>query len=286
MIIEWRTLFLIILIWFIEIILYIFGGNLPWYIILPILTLCIAQQLSLQHEILHGHPTNIRLVNDILGWLQFGIIWNYQQFKRLHLIHHNDYNLTHPTKDPESFFNYLSDYEKKSWFSKKILMINQYIWGRMLLNPLLGGIHHYRQMFGHSKYWFNTACHFLVFAVFFMILARYNFPIEIFLIASYFAVSLISVRSFMEHRLHTDPNGRIIAVEDYGFWGQLFLNNNFHIVHHQHPKMPWYLIADEYKKNRTEYGQLNHGYVRQSYWQIFQNHIFTPAQGLIYEPNL
>ena len=61
--------------------------------------------MSLQHEIIHNHPTRWRRLNRALGtwplvlWLPFEI------YRRTHLQHHNDNRLTDPLEDPESYYH-------------------------------------------------------------------------------------------------------------------------------------------------------------------------------------
>ncbi len=57
---------------------------------------------SLSHELLHGHPFGAERAETLLGLWQPGIFVPYLRFKRTHLAHHRDANLTDPYDDPES----------------------------------------------------------------------------------------------------------------------------------------------------------------------------------------
>src|SRR3954466_14273083 len=54
-----------------------FHAALPWWVLLPAGGWITAWHLSLQHEIVHGHPTRSRAINTMLGfpplslWLPF-----------------------------------------------------------------------------------------------------------------------------------------------------------------------------------------------------------------------
>ena len=62
-------------------------------------------------------------------------------------------------------------------------------------------------------------------------------------------------------------------IEDRGFLAFLFLNNNFHVVHHSHPRVPWYRLPQLYAKNRERFLTRNGGYVYRSYADIFRRHL-------------
>ena len=57
---------------------------------------------SLQHEILHGHPTRSAAVNRLFGILPLSLWIPYDRYRRPHLVHHVNDRLTDPLDDPES----------------------------------------------------------------------------------------------------------------------------------------------------------------------------------------
>ena len=84
---------------------------------------------------------------------------------------------------------------------------------------------------------------------------------------------MLKIRTFLEHQAHELVRGRTVVVEDRGPLAFLFLNNNFHIVHHMHPKMPWYRLPGLYFANREKYLTRNGGYRYASYAEIFRRHL-------------
>lgn len=62
-------------------------------------------------------------------------------------------------------------------------------------------------------------------------------------------------------------------IEDRGPLALLFLNNNFHIVHHMHPGVPWYRLPGLYFADADRYLRRNHGYRYRSYAQILRRHL-------------
>ena len=67
---------------------------------------------------------------------------------------------------------------------------------------------------------------------------------------------------------------RSVIIEDRGPLALLFLNNNLHAVHHKHPKVPWYLLPDLYRREAARFTHLNDGYVYRSYGEIFRRYFF------------
>ena len=64
-----------------------------------------------------------------------------------------------------------------------------------------------------------------------------------------------------------------MIIEDRGPLAFLFLNNNLHVVHHMHPRTPWYRLPQLYFSNREKYLTRNEGYRYDSYAQIFRRHL-------------
>jgi len=58
--------------------------------------------MSIQHELIHGHPTRWPAINKALGFLPFAVWYPYDIYRDTHLAHHNDEVLTVPGQDPES----------------------------------------------------------------------------------------------------------------------------------------------------------------------------------------
>lgn len=63
-----------------------------------LLILFTAWYMSLQHELIHGHPTRWRGVNQLLGTLPLAVWYPYGLYRDSHIQHHKDEDLTHPEK--------------------------------------------------------------------------------------------------------------------------------------------------------------------------------------------
>ncbi len=75
---------------------------LPLWIAVPGLALAIALQSSLQHEVIHGHPTKWPWVNAALVLASLNLLIPFGRFRDMHLAHHQDACLTEPYDDPET----------------------------------------------------------------------------------------------------------------------------------------------------------------------------------------
>jgi fatty acid desaturase len=96
-------------------------------------------------------------------------------------------------------------------------------------------------------------------------------------------LSILKIRTFLEHQAHERARGRTVIIEDRGILAFLFLNNNLHVVHHMHPRMPWYRLPGLYQENRARYLGRNGGYRYGSYGEIFRRY-FLKAKDPVPHP--
>jgi fatty acid desaturase len=73
-----------------------------------------------------------------------------------------------------------------------------------------------------------------------------GFPVWAYLLAAWIGHGLLKIRTYLEHRAHEQFRARTVVVEDRGPLAYLFLNNNYHVVHHMHPEVPWYRLPALY----------------------------------------
>src|SRR6218665_675123 len=66
--IEWQTVALAIVIYGGFLVATWFWQSLPLVAVIVIGGWLVAWQGSLQHEVIHGHPTRSRRINDAIGW--------------------------------------------------------------------------------------------------------------------------------------------------------------------------------------------------------------------------
>ncbi|VEC80028.1 fatty acid desaturase [Raoultella ornithinolytica] len=106
-------------------------------------------------------------------------------------------------------------------------------------------------------------------------MARCDFsPLYFVVVISYPALALTKIRSFLEHRAADDPLARSVINEAGLLWRVLFLNLNYHSVHHDLPGVPWYGLRKIYLLERDRYQQRNHGFVVRGYGEWLRAFFF------------
>lgn len=257
-------------------------GTLIWphsALLSVILTgVAITQFLSLQHEVLHGHPFRNAALNEALVFPAFAILVPYRRFRDTHLQHHHDPALTDPYDDPESNFQ---DPEVWAGLSKPwqtLLRLNNTLLGRIVLGPLVGTLLFIEGDFalirrgqrGVLAAWVLNLIGLIPVLVW---LHWAGMPIPGYLLAIYLAMALLKIRTFLEHRAHETFRARTVIIEDRGPLALLFLNNNFHVVHHMHPAVPWYRIPALYAARKEHYLRRNEGYRYRNYAEVFARYL-------------
>ena len=240
--------------------------------------LAITLHSSLQHEVLHGHPFASRLANEALMFLPLGVIYPYGRFRDLHLAHHRDENLTDPYDDPES--NYM---DPKVWVRlspalRVILRANNTLLGRMLIGPAVSVLALLRGDLAAIRAgdrairrdWLLHLAGMVPVLVWLVSVAA--IPFWLFVLSCYGALSILKIRTFLEHRAHELARGRTVIVEGRGVLPFLFLYNNFHVVHHAKPNLAWYRLPALYEERKEDYHRRNDGYVYRSYAEVFRRY--------------
>lgn len=248
-----------------------------WSLPLAILVAGIAgaQHSSLQHEVLHGHPTRWTRLNEAMVFPALTVAIPYVRFRDSHLEHHRDSMLTDPYDDPETNFQDPVVWAKYPVWWRGVLRFNNTLAGRMLIGPLVAQFAFMCCDFkairaGDRSVLLGWIWHVpAVAAVLWWITSVSNMPVWAFLLAAYIALSILKIRTYLEHRAHDKARGRTVVIEDRGFLSLIFLNNNFHVVHHMHPRVAWYKLPTLYFKNPDRYLGCNDGYRYRNYSEIF-----------------
>ena len=102
-------------------------------------------------------------------------------------------------------------------------------------------------------------------------------PVWVYLLTAYFALGLACMRSLYEHRPAARPAHRIVVNEAGWFWRLLYLNNNYHAVHHALPSLAWYAIPAAYEAERERFIHETGGFLIPGYNRFFLRHLMTPV---------
>lgn len=245
-------------------------GLLPATVLLIWFT---AWYMSLQHELIHGHPTRFPRLNQLFGTLPLAVWYPYGLYRDSHLAHHRNDHLTVPVDDPESYYFTEQTWARFTPWQKRIIHVRNTFLGRLLLAPLLdivqtlgSAVTAFRQLRLRAMLMWLVHGALLAGLVVWMRHVGFS-PVWFVLAVSYPALALTKVRSFLEHRAADDPLARSVINEAGIFWQVLFLNLNYHSVHHDLPGVPWYGLKALYQQNRAAYQQRNHGFVVKGYGQ-------------------
>lgn len=279
---EWPTLLLILA-------SYAGWAISLWVLPLPVgILFCgiiIALHASLQHEVIHGHPFRVQWCNDLLVWPPLMLTVPYARFKTSHLAHHNDEVITDPYDDPES--NYLASdvWEKLPWALQLLLRLNNTIAGRLTIGPAIGTVSFFMcEWRNRDKF---VACawlwHVPAVCVVLVAIAASPMPFWAYFIAAYLGMSILKLRTFLEHQANARASGRSVIVERGGVFGFLFLNNNLHVVHHMHPRVAWYELPALYRSRKAHYLRRNGGYFYTSYGEVLRRY-FLSAKDTVAHP--
>ncbi|WP_428687731.1 fatty acid desaturase [Roseibium sp.] len=278
---EWPTLALILATSAAWMLLIGFYESLGALIVCPLAAVLVTLQSSLQHEVLHGHPTRSPAVNEALVYCVLGLAIPYRRFKSLHLRHHNNDRLTDPYDDPESFYLAWREWENLPRFLQAVLTFNNTLIGRLLIGPAVSLVGFYgseiRMLRAGNKVVLRAWLHHLagIVPVIGFVVFVGGMPLWLYAVAvAYPGMSLLMLRTYAEHRAHENAEARSIVVEFCPVFSLLFLNNNLHVVHHAHPRAPWYRLPGLYKSAREDWQQRNEGYVFSSYFALAKQYLF------------
>lgn len=264
----------------------IYGGWLAltyWWEHVPFVLLCalggwlVAWQGSLQHEVMHGHPTRNRRINDAVGRPPLSLWLPYPVYRLSHLRHHRDEHLTDPIEDPESVYVTSEGWRRLGGLGRAVAGWNMTLLGRLTIGPLLmiGGflLAEARLILAgegcRRAIWARHALD--VALVLGWVVGVAGMPVATYLFAFVFVgAALTRLRSFAEHRYAEQPEERTAIVENGGLLGLLYLNNNLHVLHHMAPAEPWYRLPRLYAARRTELTARNGGLVYRSYGDVIR----------------
>lgn len=237
--------------------------------------------MSLQHELIHGHPTRWRRVNQLFGTLPLAVWYPYGLYRDSHIQHHRDEDLTHPEKDPEGYYYTAEQWRYFPSVFKSIVRISNTFIGRLALGPALDIIDTIRSatrafITGDRPAIIMWLIHLGLLSLLLHWMSSHGIStIFAILVIAYPALSLTKVRSFFEHRAAQDSAARSTLNEAAWPWRLLFLNLNYHLVHHDLPALPWYGLRQIYLENRVQYQHRSGYFVVNGYTQWFEAFAFT-----------
>lgn len=262
----------------------------PLALTLPLATALIAWHGSLQHETIHGHPFRSRRLNSLLGGVPLSLWIPYPIYRSSHLFHHRFEGriLTDPRLDPESYYLMPGSLAAAPAPMRALRAANTTLAGRMIVGPAIAigsflaaqarALAHGDRRARRIWAWHALAC----VPVLYWVLGVCHIPFLAYLACFvYPGKSLSLLRSFAEHRANADPAERTAVVEANPVISTIFLYNNYHVVHHDFPSLPWYRIgaAWERMKARGEDAPARRGGIVYpgGYVEIVRRYLLSPV---------
>jgi fatty acid desaturase len=278
--IEWPTIALAAIIYAMWFAVTLFWNRLPFWVLTLIAAWTTAWHMSLQHEIIHGHPTRKRWINNLIGQWPLALWLPFENYRHSHLAHHNDERLTDPLDDPESYYWRQQDWDGLGRFGRRIVRLQASMLGRLLIGPFWAAGKLWKAEIAaiDAKKTQEAALHVVaMIVVLAWVIGICRMPILTYLFCFVYAgTSLAMVRSFAEHRAESIVERRTAIVEKSWILGPLFLFNNLHVAHHMRHTMPWYALPRWYKANRAALIERNGGLVYDTYRDVLRRYFLRP----------
>ena len=206
---------------------------------------------SLQHEVVHGHPTPWRVVNLLVAITPLGLVDSFPSYRRTHVAHHANPDLTDPATDPESFYVSEATWARCGPVRRAVLHALRTLLGRLVLGPILRALRTMLDAVVRIRTTADVArlvAHLAGVSAVLAVVVRSGMPVWVYVVGvAWGGGALTLLRSFAEHR--EEIFGTRSAVVRTGWsWSLLFLNNNLHHTHHARPGLAWYAIPAAHRR--------------------------------------
>ena len=283
--VEWPTVAVAIAIYAGYFTLTLSYHSLPWWLVLPAGGFLIAWHGSLQHEVVHGHPTPWRWLNRALVFPSLWLWMPLEVYADTHLRHHRDEIITDPLEDPESYYLSEADWARAGPLRRALLRFHNTSIGRLLIGPIVSvwrllaaeGKAFLSGDYRHTLAWLLHLLGCVPVIVWVTVVC--DIPLLAYgLLFIYPGISLTLLRSFAEHRARPGVGERMAIVESGPLMSALYLNNNLHYLHHQAPRLAWYRLPARWRGSREQVLADNGGYRFSGYWEVVRRYAFTSKE--------
>ena len=262
---------------------------LPWWLVLPLGGYLVAWHGSLQHEVVHGHPTGKPFLDELIVYPSLWLWLPFHIYRQSHLAHHDNSRLTDPLSDPESFYLSLAEWQASGGLKRRLLAAHNTALGRLLLGPPVAVLRLLHSETGrllrgdltHLSAWLWHLPAVAIVLIWVLWVCEIPFGAYLLLFV-YPGLALTLLRSFLEHRAAEDVAERTAIVESGPLLSLMFLNNNLHAVHHGAPALPWYRLPRVWRHRRDQILATNGGYHYRSYWEVLRRHFLTPKEPVLH----
>ncbi len=258
------------------ILLVIYGNSIPLILLFVLGGYVTCLHGSLQHIAVHGYPFRRGWLNTLLVYPPLAFYYPYVTYRSTHLEHHNVETLTDVSTDPESLYVSKTHWDSLSEISKSVYRFSFTLLGRLLIGPFVtlyllwkGQL---RQIIEGDVQCAVTWLSHIAGCIAIMLFVSYvgQMPVWKYLLCfAYPGISFTLLRSYTEHRWSDIEEERSIIVEGSVISRLLYLNNNYHWVHHENPGLPWQEVSRMFNERRDEILRSNGNFYYKGYFQMF-----------------
>ena len=283
--VEWPTVALILATYLCFGLLTWFHAAVPWWAFIPLGAYVAGLHGSIQHEVVHGHPTPWRWLNEALIFPCLWLWLPFPYYREAHLCHHEDDHLTCPRLDPESNYVEPEVWDRMAAPGRWLRWVLNTFAGRLLLGPFRSWYWSGRHLVtalrtGNRQWLFVWARHAVAIALpLAWALWICGLPLWLYLVTFMYGGNMLAhIRSFLEHQARPGVGERTVAIEAGPVMGLLFLYNNLHILHHAEPGTAWYRLPGRWQQRRAELLARNGDYRYAGYWQVAWHYFVKPKE--------
>jgi fatty acid desaturase len=288
---EWRTLLVVVAVYGLTVLTIVRYEVLTPWLAIPMLAVLGAWHLSMQHEVLHGHPFKNQFINDAIGGIPVTLWVPYLAFKKDHHEHHLS-DLTNPALDNESYYVSQEQWDKAgkirraAWTANRTILFRIFVWTIVsTITYVLSVLK--RAVRNEKSDRLAVVLHVVGVAFVVYLVSLSSMPLWQFALGTLYGGRILNaIRPFPEHKYQSGVETRTAMIMAGRFMSLLMLNNNLHVAHHDEPGVPWY----GYRKlmNRVnaverarDAGLLYEG----GYAEVFRKFSFKPVDSPVRERN-
>jgi fatty acid desaturase len=262
----------------------------PWLAV-PMLAVLGAWHLSMQHEVLHGHPFKNQFLNDFIGGIPVTLWIPYLAFKKDHYEHHLS-DLTNPALDNESYYVSQEQWDKAgkirraAWTANRTILFRMFVWTIVsTITYVLSVLK--RAMRGEKGDRLAVMLHIIGVAFVVYLVSLSSMPLWQFALGTVYGGRILNaIRPFPEHKYQSGVETRTAMIMAGPFMSLLMLNNNLHVAHHEEPGVPWYRYDNLMQRvNAVERARDAGVLYEGGYAEIFRRFSFTPVDSPVRERN-
>lgn len=252
-----------------------YGQALPVWLLFLLGGYCTCLHGSLQHSAVHGFPFRSNTLNKALVYPPLAFYFPYSIYREDHLTHHRCDTLTDAETDPESLYLSAKRWNRMNRAQKMFFRFHFTLAGRLLAGPLVSLYYLYKREVVRMRcgdrsrlgiYIVHVAW---IAAISMFVTLAAGLPLWKYLLCfAYSGISFTLLRSYTEHRWSLSESERSLIIEGSWLTRLLYLNNNYHWLHHEQPHVHWSKLAGMFRKRRQEILQINGGFYLNGYHNV------------------